>query len=83
MPLYIDIHKHMTGASPQDVAAAHAKDLAAQKKHGVRYLKYWHDPKEGKIFCLIDSPSADAAKAVHSEAHGLLAEEIYEVEEHS
>jgi hypothetical protein len=82
MPLYIDIHKHVTGATPQDVAAAHRKDLETGAKHGVRYLKYWHDPKEGKIFCLVDAPSAEAAHAVHREAHGLVAEEIYQVEEH-
>jgi len=28
------------------------------------------------------TPSAEAAHAVHREAHGLVAEEIYEVEEH-
>jgi hypothetical protein len=81
MPLYIDIHK-VVGASPQDLAHAHEKDLARQGKHGVRYLKYWHDPKAGRIFCLCEAPSAEAARAVHREAHGLLAEEIYQVEEH-
>lgn len=83
MPLYIDVHRNMAGASAQDVAGAHRKDLETQKKHGVRYLKYWHDPQEGKIFCLCEAPSADAAAAVHREAHGLVADEIYKVEEHS
>jgi hypothetical protein len=81
MPLFMDIHK-VEGASPADVAAAHEKDLATQQKYGVRYLKYWHDAKEGKIFCLVDAPSADAARAVHGEAHGLVADEIFQVEEH-
>jgi hypothetical protein len=82
MPLYIDVHRNVAGASAQDVAGAHRKDLETQKKHGVRYLKYWHDARAGKIFCLCEAPSADAAHAVHREAHGLVAEEIYEVEEH-
>lgn len=81
MPLYIDIHRNLKGASAEDVAGAHAKDLATQDKHGVRILKYWHDVKEGKVFCLCDAPSAEAASAVHREAHGLEADEIFEVEE--
>jgi hypothetical protein len=81
MPLYMDVHK-VEGASAKDVAGAHEKDLETQKKYGVRYLKYWHDPQAGKIFCLCDAPSAEAAAAVHREAHGLVADEIFEVEEH-
>jgi hypothetical protein len=36
---------------------------------------------QGKVFCLVDAPSAEAATAVHKEAHGLLADEIFAVEE--
>jgi hypothetical protein len=82
MPIYMDVHRHVEGASPEDVAGAHERDLQTQKKHGVRFLKYWHDAKAGKIFCLCEAPSADAAAAVHREAHGLVADEIYEVQEH-
>jgi len=35
----------------------------------------------GKVFCLVDAPSKEAAAAVHREAHGLLADEIIEVKE--
>jgi hypothetical protein len=82
MPLYMDVHRNVVGASPEDVASAHRKDVETQRKHGVRYLRYWHDPQAGKIFCLCEAPSAEAAHAVHREAHGLVAEEIYLVEEH-
>ncbi len=82
MPLYMDVHRNVVGASAEDVAGAHHKDLQTQQRHGVRYLRYWHDPGQGKIFCLCEAPSAEAAHAVHREAHGLVAEEIYEVEEH-
>ena len=82
MPLYMDVHRNVAGASAQDVAGAHRKDLETQGKHGVRYLRYWHDPRAGKVFCLCEAPSAEAARAVHAEAHGLVAEEIYRVEEH-
>jgi hypothetical protein len=33
------------------------------------------------MFCLIDAPSKEAAFDVHREAHGLTANEIYEVTE--
>ena len=40
------------------------------------------DEEAGKIFCLVDAPDAEAAHTVHREAHGLVADEIYEVSEH-
>ena len=39
------------------------------------------DEKAGKIFCLVDAPSKEAAHTVHRNAHGLVADEIYEVQE--
>jgi uncharacterized protein DUF4242 len=47
----------------------------------VQYLRYWFDEKNGKIFCLVDAPNAEAANRVHKEAHGLVADEIYPVTE--
>ena len=37
----------------------------------------------GTIFCLVDAPNAEAANTVHRDAHGLVADEIFEVTEHS
>jgi hypothetical protein len=48
-----------------------------------RPLKYWFNEEKGEVFCLFDAPSAEAAEAVHREAHGLMADEIIEVEEGS
>ena len=59
------------------------KDLKVQGKYGVKYLKYWLDESKGKIFCLVDAPNKEAAEKVHREAHGLLADEIFEVKEGS
>ncbi len=81
MPLFMDIHKHVPGLTAEAVAGAHAKDVEVQKKHGVKYIRYWFDDKAGKVFCLVDAPSKEAAAAVHREAHGLLADEIIEVKE--
>jgi hypothetical protein len=47
----------------------------------VDYKRYWVDEKAGKIFCLVDAPDAETAARVHREAHGLVADEIYEVSE--
>jgi len=41
----------------------------------VKYINYWFDEKQGKIFCLVDAPNAEAANKVHKEAHGLVADE--------
>jgi Protein of unknown function (DUF4242) len=83
MPLYMDVHTIDGGVAAGDVAKAHMADLQAQAAHDVQYLRYWVDEKEGKIFCLVDAPTPDAAATVHREAHGLVAEEIYEVSEGS
>ncbi|MEI6361378.1 MAG: DUF4242 domain-containing protein [Actinomycetes bacterium] len=81
MPLYMDMHNMDGGVSAADVAAAHAKDVETQAAHGVDYRHYWVDEKAGKIFCLVDAPSAEAAADVHREAHGLVADAIFEVTE--
>jgi hypothetical protein len=81
MPLYMDIHSISGGVACSDVAEAHKADLQAQGAHDVRYLRYWVDEQQGKIFCLVEAPSAEAAATVHKEAHGLLADEIFQVQE--
>ena len=81
MPLYLDTHNKVEGLTGEAVAKAHAADLAVQAKHGVSYVRYWYDEATGKVFCLAEAPSAEAAIAVHAEAHGLLADEIVEVKE--
>ncbi len=81
MPLFMDVHHNVQGLTPEMVAAAHQKDLAVQDKYGVKYLKYWYDAATGKIFCLSWAPNLEAARAVHREALGAEADEIYEVSE--
>jgi len=79
MPLYMDIH-NVPGATPEALKAAHEADVAVQGKHHVCYHKYWLNEAAGKVFCLVEAPNAEAAAAVHQEAHGLLAEKIIEVD---
>jgi class 3 adenylate cyclase len=78
MPIYMDIHE-LPGVTPEAVAQAHMQDMAVQEKYGVAYHKYWIDQKKGKVFCLCEAPSAEAAEAVHAAAHGLCAQRIMEV----
>src|SRR3972149_7956310 len=79
MPPYLDRHE-IEGATAEDVAVAHIRDLEVQHKYGVRYLTYWFDYNVGRAFCLAEAPSAEAAEAVHKEAHGLVASSILEVD---
>jgi class 3 adenylate cyclase len=78
LPMYMDIHE-LPGVMADDVAKAHVLDQHVQDQHGVEYVKYWVNEKQGKVFCLCHAPSAEAADAVHSEAHGLRAARIMEV----
>jgi class 3 adenylate cyclase len=79
MPIFLDRHE-MKGATAQDVAQAHMRDLEVQSRYSVKYLTYWFDEHRGTAFCLIDAPDAETAQAVHREAHGHVANQIVPVE---
>lgn len=81
MPLYMDVHTISDGVVADDVAEAHQADLQIQGEYDVNYLRYWVDEGQGKVFCLVEAPSAEAAATVHREAHGLVANEVFEVRE--
>ena len=82
MPLYMDVHHHLPeGATADDVADAHRADVATQGQYDVQYLRYWVDEGSGKVFCLVEAPDAETANTVHREAHGLVADEIFQVSE--
>jgi hypothetical protein len=81
MALFMDAHTIGGPGNIEDVAKAHAADLQTQDAHGVRYLRYWVDQQNGKVFCLVDAPDAEAAATVHREAHGMVADDIYPVVE--
>lgn len=80
MPLYMDVHRDVD-ADLAAVVEAHQKDLEVQEKHGGAYQRYWVDDAEGAVFCLFEAPDKAAGEAVHREAHGLVADEIFEVTE--
>jgi hypothetical protein len=77
----MDIHHKVDGLTADAVAGAHKRDLEVQSRYGARYLRYWFDEGSGKVFCLVEAPSKEVAETVHREAHGLVADEIVEVQE--
>ncbi|MEX0663553.1 MAG: nickel-binding protein [Acidimicrobiia bacterium] len=79
MPYFMDRHDNVEG-TPDEVAEAHAQDLAVQEKYGVNYLSYWFDPADRAVFCFVEAPNQESAETVHREAHGLVANRIIPVE---
>ena len=75
----MDRHE-LAGSNAADVAAAHMQDVAIQEQYGVEYVNYWYDYEQQRAFCLARGPDRDAVGAVHSAAHGLIANEIIEVD---
>jgi hypothetical protein len=78
--LYLDVHHFGPGkVKYEDVEKAHAKDLAVQSKHNVHLFKYWVDEANGNVYCLASAPDSMALRDTHAEAHGLLPQQIYQV----
>ena len=82
MPTYMDVH-HVEGVTAEAVADAHQADLRVQDRYGVNYKSYWVSEDGNRVFCLVDAPDKETAAAVHREAHGLEAQELFEVTEGS
>ena len=79
MPYFMDRHD-LEGATAADIAAAHMRDLAVQDEYGVHYVHYWFDFERQHAFCLAEGPSATAVDTVHRVSHGLVANQIIEVD---
>ncbi|MEO8412666.1 MAG: DUF4242 domain-containing protein [Ginsengibacter sp.] len=78
--LFIDVHQLQAGkVKYEDVAKAHAKDLAVEKKYGVDFIRYWVNEEKGLVYCLSSSSDSGSIRKTHAEAHGLLPEYIYQV----
>ncbi len=78
MPEYMDVHRGMTGITPEQLNEAHQADLAIQDDERVNFKQAWADPTSGVVFCLSEAPSAEAVKTIHERA-GHPADEVYEV----
>ena len=75
---FMDIHDGFVGATADQLADAHAADLAIEADEGVHFEQAWLDPVSGKVFCLAEGPSKEAVQRVHERA-GHPAGETYEV----
>ncbi|MGB9012815.1 MAG: SCO4226 family nickel-binding protein [Aeromicrobium sp.] len=78
MPEFMDVHRGMNGISAEDLAAAHAADLAIQSEEGVDFKQAWADPESGHIYCLSEAPSAESVQRIHEMA-GHPADEVHPV----
>jgi class 3 adenylate cyclase len=73
--------RHDSGhATAEDLAAAHQEDLKHQAKFSCKAITYWFDEMRGTAFCLIEAPTAAAVREMHRAAHGLIPNEIIEVD---
>jgi class 3 adenylate cyclase len=80
MPYFMDRHD-LQGATAADLAAAHMRDIAVQDRFAVRFVHYWFDYERQHAFCLADGPSASAVHEVHRVSHGLVPNQIIEVDQ--
>ena len=80
MPLYMDEHD-IPGVKTEDVVGAHEADVKVQGQYGVEYKHYWVDESQGKVWCLVEAPDRESANKVHKEAHGLVAQKLFEVKQ--
>ncbi len=79
MPLFMDRHD-INGVSVEEAARAHQSDLAVQARHNCRALTYWYDDVRGTVFCLVEAPSEASVRDMHKEAHGMIPNQIIEVD---
>lgn len=80
--LFLDIHQLGAGkVSAADVAEAHKKDLAVQKKYGVNFINYWVDEQAGIVLCLSEAKDAESVINTHKEAHGLIPADVRKVKQ--
>jgi len=75
MPLLIYVRTADDSLARGDVPHAQAAEVRGRDlRHRVHYLHYWIDEARGKIFCLVDAPSAPGD--IHRRAYSLLAKEV-------
>jgi class 3 adenylate cyclase len=80
VPLYMDRHD-VPGASAEEVADAHKRDIALSDKHHVQFFSYWFDADQGIVSCFARAPAKQNMLEIHEESHGLIPSEVIEVAE--
>lgn len=76
----MDRHDLPEAVTAEAVAKVHQEDIKIQEHYGCRGLTYWFDAKRGTAFCLIEAPEENAVKDMHNQAHGMIPNQIIEVD---
>jgi len=80
MPVFMDIH-NTTGATAEDIAAAHQRDLALQDNYNCKFVYLWHDIPNCTAFCVFEAPDKESVIKLHNKTHvTILHNQIIEVE---
>ena len=80
MPLFIDIY-NLPGITEDAVAEACSKIREVEGKYGINLSHTWFDQTDGKVFCLYESPNSQASDQVRREAHGMVPDQVVQVQE--
>ena len=78
VPEFIDVHRGMTGITPEVLKEVNQANRAIQDEEGVNFKQAWADPESGLVWCLSEAPNAEAVKRIHERA-GSPTEEVYSV----
>ena len=78
MATFMDVHSGFFGVTAEQLAEAHARDLAIEKDEDVHFERAWLDPSSGKVFCLATGPNREAVMRIHQRA-GHPTSEVYEL----
>jgi len=79
MPTFMDIHD-TTGATAEDVAADHQRDLILQDDYNCKFIYFWHDIPSNTGFCVFEAPDKESVINLHNNSHGNSPNQIIEVE---
>ena len=80
LPLYLDRH-YTSGATSEEIASAHEKDMKLQEEYDAQFITYWFDEGRHTTFCLVSAPSAELVTTIHSKAHGDVPNDVAQVDQ--
>jgi AraC-like DNA-binding protein len=78
MPVFMDLHI-ARGVTARQLAEAHLLDVRIQDAYSCKAMTYWMDEDKGCVFCLIEAPDKESVRELHARSHGLIPNEIIEV----
>jgi hypothetical protein len=79
VPEFIDFHPALKLSKETIAKIARETRDGLRDRFGVKQVELYHNDDEGKVFCVLDGPDAEAVR-MHHEAMGLSTGEIHEVQ---